>query len=409
MRPTVLLLVAIAGTLGTRGVMTPAVVVLRTVDCRLPTVDRRLSTVDLSQTSPAGQADTEARRAGERIRALQREAEALAAQERTLLVELRQLELDREIRTQELAKINAEVGAMTGELARTEVEARRIEDEARRQEPEIAARLGELYRLGRAGYWRLLLNVDDIRAVGRAYRSVSTLARVDQERLATHRRTLASLAVSRAALQTRQAEMQVLQAEAQRTRAALDRAVGTYARRITDIDARRDLNAQLTGELQVAQEQLQKTLGTIAAAPPRSTTALPLPPFRGHLDWPADGRIAVPYGRQMRSRFGTVVRRNGVEMAAAEGSRVLAVHDGTVAFADPFTGYGNLVIIDHGDQAYSLYGYLASLEVRRGATVGRGAVVGAVGRSPAGDGPRLYFEMRVDGKPVDPVEWLRKR
>lgn len=361
-----------------------------------------------AQALPRAQADTEARRASERIRTLLREAEALATQERTLLVELRQLELDREIRTQELAKINAEVTAMTDELARTETEARRLESEARRQAPEVAARLVELYKLGRAGYWRLLLNVDDIRSVGRAYRSVSTLARLDQERLSAHRRTLASLAVSRAALQTRQADMRALQAEAQRTRAALDRAVATYVRRIRDIDARRDLNAQLTGELQLAQEQLQRTLGAIAATP-ASPTALPLAPFRGDLDWPADGRIAAPFGRQMRSRFGTVVRRNGVEMTAAEGSRVLAVHDGTVAFADPFTGYGNLVIVDHGDQAYSLYGYLASLEVRRGATVGRGAVVGTVGRSPAGDGPRLYFEMRVDGKPVDPVEWLRKR
>ncbi len=158
----------------------------------------------------------------------------------------------------------------------------------------------------------------------------------------------------------------------------------------------------------MAQEQLQKTLGTIAAAP-ASPTALPLTPFRGELDWPAEGRIVAPFGRQMRSRFGTVVRKNGLEIAAAEGGRVLAIHDGTVAFADPFTGYGRLVIVDHGDQAYSLYGYLASLQVSRGATVGRGAVLGTVGRAPAGDGPRLYFELRVDGKPVDPVEWLRKR
>jgi len=88
---------------------------------------------------------------------------------------------------------------------------------------------------------------------------------------------------------------------------------------------------------------------------------------------------------------------------------VRAVHAGTVAYAGPFTGYGGLVILDHGEQAYTLYGYLASVAVERGARVERGDLLGTVGRPPIGGGARLYFEIRVDGQPVDPVEWLRKR
>ena len=84
-----------------------------------------------------------------------------------------------------------------------------------------------------------------------------------------------------------------------------------------------------------------------------------------------------------------------------------AVHDGTVAFADQFTGYGNLVIVDHGDRAYSLYGHLDSLAVRRGDHVSPSTTVGLAGRNPAGN-PSLYFELRVDGKPVDPLQWLKR-
>jgi septal ring factor EnvC (AmiA/AmiB activator) len=79
-----------------------------------------------------------------------------------------------------------------------------------------------------------------------------------------------------------------------------------------------------------------------------------------------------------------------------------------VAFAGPFTGYGNLVIVDHGAQTYSLYGQLQALQVSTGAKVERGLVVGTAGRVLVGI-PGVYFEMRVDGKPVDPLEWLRKR
>ena len=108
------------------------------------------------------------------------------------------------------------------------------------------------------------------------------------------------------------------------------------------------------------------------------------------------------FGRATTSRFGTSIARNGIEISVAEGQPVRAVHEGTVAFSDQFTGYGNLVIIDHGDGAYSLYGYLSSLEAARGAHVDAQTRVGPPAATPAVT-PALYFELRIDGKPVDPA------
>ena len=86
----------------------------------------------------------------------------------------------------------------------------------------------------------------------------------------------------------------------------------------------------------------------------------------------------------------------------------VAVHDGVVAFAGTFSGFGNLVILEHGSHAFSLYGDLLAITVRKGARVERGQAVGTVGPIPSGpDG--LYFELRVDGQPVDPLQWLKKR
>jgi septal ring factor EnvC (AmiA/AmiB activator) len=133
--------------------------------------------------------------------------------------------------------------------------------------------------------------------------------------------------------------------------------------------------------------------------------ALPLGPFRGALAWPASGKVSGRFGRDQRA--GIAIVRNGVEIAASEGMPVRAIHDGRVAYADTFTGFGTLVIVEHGEEAYSLYGYLASASVQKGAAIEAGTVVGTVGRSPSG-GPMLYFELRIDGKPVDPVQWLRR-
>ncbi len=99
---------------------------------------------------------------------------------------------------------------------------------------------------------------------------------------------------------------------------------------------------------------------------------------------------------------------NGIEIAAPEGADRPAVHDGVVAFADTFAGFGNLVILDHGSQTFSLYGDLLDITVKKGARVERGQPVGTVGPTPAGP-PGLYFELRVDGQPVDPLQWLKKR
>jgi septal ring factor EnvC (AmiA/AmiB activator) len=79
-----------------------------------------------------------------------------------------------------------------------------------------------------------------------------------------------------------------------------------------------------------------------------------------------------------------------------------------VSYADAFTGFGNLVVVDHGANAYSLYGYLSSITAAQGAAVDTNTEIGQVGLAPAGPAA-LYLEIRVDGRSVDPVQWLKPR
>jgi septal ring factor EnvC (AmiA/AmiB activator) len=350
-------------------------------------------------------ADAAAQRAAERIRALQKESEALASQERTLLVELRKLEVERALKSEELATVERELRETRGKVTATIARAAALRDAADTERPGVEQRLVQLYKLGHAGYWRLLLDSDDLRAIGRAYRTASALNRLDRERVLQHQRTLEALTRERLALETHLKDIARLQERAVAARNAADRAVASRTALVASIDARRDLNAQLAGELEAAQQRLQ---GTVAQLGGRGgPVMLPLRPFRGALPWPAPGVVIGRFGRATSSRFGTSIARNGIEISLAEGQPVRAVHEGTVAFSDQFTGYGNLVIVDHGDGAYSLYGYLSSLEAARGAHVEAQTRVGSSGRNPSGN-PALYFELRIDGRPVDPVQWLKR-
>ena len=348
-----------------------------------------------------------AKRTEQRLRALQREADALAAQERSLLAELRKLELEREISVEQLSRVERDRSEVQKKLDDAETKAAALAQMAAAQLPDVEARLVQLYKLGRAGYWRLLLNVEDLRAVGHAYRTASTLTAIDRARVNEHYATLDALARERKTLQARAEELAALKAEALRARAAADKAVAARTTLVTSIDARRDLNAQLMGELQTAQQRLQSSLAQIDAG--RVTPGpLPLRPFQGDLPWPVRGRVSRAYGRQAINRFGTAIFRNGIEITAGEGQPVQSVHEGTVAYADQFSGYGNLVIIDHGARAYSLYGYLGTMDVTRGQRVEALATVGTAGTNPSGN-PSLYFELRVDGSAVDPLQWLKKQ
>ena len=224
-------------------------------------------------------------------------------------------------------------------------------------------------------------------------------------RLDTHRRTLAAERAALSELEQQRAAMVTLQKDAARARAAVEAAVKARSRLIDELDQRRDLAAQFVVELQQAQVQLERTIATTDAS--SSVASLPIRPFQGDLAWPVKGTVASRFGRSSSGRFGTSIVRNGIELATAQGATATAVHEGTVAFAAPFSGFGTLVIVDHGHSAFSLYGHLLEAAVSAGTNVSRGTALGTVGLSPSG-GAALYFELRIDGRPVDPLQWLAR-
>jgi septal ring factor EnvC (AmiA/AmiB activator) len=100
--------------------------------------------------------------------------------------------------------------------------------------------------------------------------------------------------------------------------------------------------------------------------------------------------------------------RKGIDIDAPLGDGVRAVEKGRVVFADRFTGYGQMVIVDHGERYYTVYGHLSEIIRKNGDEVTRGDILGRVGDSDSLSGAKLYFELRKDGRSMDPLPWLRK-
>jgi septal ring factor EnvC (AmiA/AmiB activator) len=343
-----------------------------------------------------------AARAAERIRSLQREADQLAAQARTIFNDLRKLELERAIAQQRVTEADAALRAVTDDRDAAALRVERLEAARVAGTPGAAERLVSIYKRGRGGYARLLLSSDDPRAFGRLTRGVASIATMDRMRVEAYRRTLEAERQALEDLEQRRAQVGTSQKAAAQARAELERAVRARNTTIDGLDARRDLAARYVAELQQAQAALQRTVGAVGTTP----SELPFQPFRGVLDWPVRGPVIARFGPAVDRRFGTAIARNGIEIGATEGTPVRAVHGGTVAYAAPFTGFGTLVILDHGAGAFTIYGHLGEARVERGGRLARQGIVGTVGLAPAGTAA-LYFEVRVDGRPADPLQWLR--
>jgi murein hydrolase activator len=128
---------------------------------------------------------------------------------------------------------------------------------------------------------------------------------------------------------------------------------------------------------------------------------------QGGLLWPAEGKLYSSFGLKKHSKYNTYIQNNGIDILSSYGSAVTAVAPGKVVYAERFLGYGNVILIDHDGGYYTLYGNLTDMLVFSGTNVTEGQTIARVGGNV--DGPIMHFEVRKGGKPVDPVEWLKRK
>jgi septal ring factor EnvC (AmiA/AmiB activator) len=339
----------------------------------------------------------------ERRTALEQELKKMRGEERSLLGEVEQLELELQLRSEELTEIQISLKRTREELDRTTGRVQQLETSLAAARPALARYARALYKLGDMSYLRLLLSIDRPSDFFRGYRLITTLARRDNARVASFRADLAALTAEKAVLEKRTHESITLRNRLATARRDLDAQRARKTELLTSLVERKELNAAYVEELAQAEAQLQQMLAGLG----EGHVDVPLAAFRGSLPWPVEGPVRTPFGRRKHPRFDTYTVHNGIEIAAPPDAPVRVVHEGKVVFADRFRGYGLLVIVDHGDKHYSLYGQLAELLVSNGQDVAAGDVLGRA--DPAGpDGPGVYFEMRYQGRAEDPESWLAK-
>jgi septal ring factor EnvC (AmiA/AmiB activator) len=162
-------------------------------------------------------------------------------------------------------------------------------------------------------------------------------------------------------------------------------------------------------------EKLQPTLDTTVSARKKVGKTAHIPPgkddflsSKGGLAMPVKGSVISKFGSRTGTDDNTFTFQTGIDIKAERGEPVRCVFRGEVLYADWLKGYGNLIIINHGDNYYTLYAHVEELFKKKGDVVEDHEVIATAGDTGSIRGPSLHFEVRHHGKPVDPLKWLKK-
>jgi septal ring factor EnvC (AmiA/AmiB activator) len=319
----------------------------------------------------------------------------------------------------ELQGVEDEVAALQEAAEKAELDARIVsarvaaaqkDEDASRQAlvdllDQLAPRLRARYRLSREQRANILLSASSVGDLIWLKRSLDQVLAGDMELVGKAREAVTQLRSRRARLETVKLEY------AQRAQLAADKRARATKRKDElaslheGLMEQQDLKEKTLKELYRVQADLSRYVRDLPAAESKKVKAS-FTRKKGKMPFPVKGLIEVGFGKVLNPKFNTVTFQKGIDIRASEGADVSVVGPGKVVHAGPFRGYGNLVIVDHGEGYHSLYAHLGTLKKAVGDDVDSGEVLGTVGDTGSLKGPYLYFEIREAGKPVDPREWL---
>lgn len=355
-----------------------------------------------------------------RREAVEREILKLQSQTESTLRDLDSIDLDLRLAAHRFDEAELEFKETTRLLDATIKEVQATRDKIDAMRPRVLKSLAALSKLGELSYARLLFSLDDPADILRGYRYVSRIASADGDQIRGFKASLVRLSGLEEQLKKRTAENLETRRRLNEARGILATRKSSKEARIEEIAQERRLQEELAEEYQKREAELLRLLGESGDVSPTGEfvqpavqpiapfqSETPLRQFKGQIPWPVHGTLVRKFGLERDPQFGTRTIQQGIEIDAFPEIEVHAVHAGRVVYADQFVGYGMLVIIDHGNREHTLYGRLGELKVAPGDDVSEGSLLGLLPNTRV-TGSGLHFEVRVQGRPEDPLDWLKK-
>lgn len=322
----------------------------------------------------------------------------IRGQETSILETLQRIETELYQKEKEVKQRETQLRQTKERILQTQEQIHLISGEIERTKEELFSRLRAIYRMGRTPPQLFLLNAQSYLDLLKIDKYLRVIVETDSQLLDAYRSQLAlkenyqkkleedrkQLERNLSEVEKRREEIREIREEKKTLLKSIQNQKVVYQKLIAELEER-------ARALQSLIQKLEQEKSVIAYGNSKPVT------FKGKLDPPVYGKVISLFKEK---------GQNGIEIQAPIGSEVRAILPGKVLFADWFKGFGNLMIIDHGEGMFTVSGYLSQLMKKTGERVEKGEVIALVGSGGSLKGPCLYFEVRHRGKPQDPMDWI---
>jgi murein DD-endopeptidase MepM/ murein hydrolase activator NlpD len=309
---------------------------------------------------------------------------------------LRELDKQIKILTGIVYELNAKVEKVQAEAAAIQAKIDLLQSEIDAVKAAASKQAVRLYKAGSLETLDALLKAESLTELDDRIEMMGIAARENTGALVRYGRLQVEIEAQHQALYDKKHELEGVLADREKTLAALDSAHEKNASTLARLEAE-------LGDLHRHEGSLESAANSIEAEILKKQTLASVAVL-GKSDqgfiWPLNGAINSYYG----PRWGRM--HTGIDIDGTTGQPVVASKSGRVIMASSYSGYGNCVIIDHGGGISTLYAHLSSFNVSSGQEISQGEIVGNVGCTGSCTGDHLHFEVRVNGSPVDPLDYL---
>ena len=274
--------------------------------------------------------------------------------------------------------------------------------------------LREIYKYNRVDFLVILFTSQSFSDFITRYRYVKDILSFDAQIINDIRQQIKKINDKKMSLENREEILSLLKKEVEKERENIQFSIESKKSIIQQIDSQKEAYLKSLKELEQSSLNIKNIIERVykeqkevsQKTPTKESLVVTLKPKKGILSLPIQGELISKYGRQKNTDFNTYTFNSGIDISAPLGEVVHASGSGEVIYAGGIKGYGQIIIIDHGGRVTTLYAHLSKILIAIGDKVKKDQIIGQVGDSGGVPSPRLHFEVRVEGKPTDPMDWL---
>jgi len=343
-----------------------------------------------------------------------KDVKAFTQKEMTLINGLDAIDLSLSKARKRASEFQADLTALDGQIRETTTTVKALLKSIEAGETYVAKRLVALYKMNVLGKMQILASADsmyDFFLRKSALENILSHDEAVQKSLLEKKALLADLLEK---LNVKKAERVSLQSKRRRQIKFMSRERGKRRRLLSEIRSKKSLELAAIESLRQSADALDKKIISLdmeaQTAPEVKKKPLqkPFSALKGLLKIPVKGKIVSRFGPYKNRKYNLKGFLNGINIQADRGEPIHAVSGGTVVYSRWFKGYGNMLIINHGGSYHTVYAHAEALFKSKGDTVDIHEVIATVGDSGSMSGDRLYFEIRHNGKAVDPLKWIKR-